>query len=41
MISVDTFYAAVACEAVAAGAHIVNDVSGGTLDAAMFTEVSL
>jgi dihydropteroate synthase len=32
IISVDTFYAAVAKEAVAAGASIVNDVSAGTLD---------
>jgi dihydropteroate synthase len=39
MVSVDTFYATVACQAVAAGAHIVNDVSGGSLDPAMFREV--
>ncbi|HEV7331096.1 MAG TPA: dihydropteroate synthase [Flavisolibacter sp.] len=32
IISIDTFYAAVAREAVAAGASIVNDVSAGTLD---------
>ena len=32
LISVDTFYASVAREAVAAGACIVNDVSAGTLD---------
>jgi dihydropteroate synthase len=32
IISVDTFYAGVAREAVAAGAAIVNDVSAGTLD---------
>ncbi|HZH36162.1 MAG TPA: dihydropteroate synthase [Flavisolibacter sp.] len=32
IISIDTFYAAVAKEAVAAGAGIVNDVSAGTLD---------
>ncbi len=38
-ISVDTFYSQVAREAVYAGAHIVNDVSGGTLDAAMLAEV--
>lgn len=31
-ISVDTFYAAVAKEAIAAGASIVNDVSAGTID---------
>lgn len=38
-ISVDTFYASVATEAVKAGADIVNDVSGGTLDAEMFSTV--
>ena len=38
-LSVDTFYAEVAREAVAAGAHIVNDVSGGSLDPAMHQEV--
>lgn len=32
VISIDTFYAVVAKEAVAAGASIVNDVSAGTLD---------
>ena len=31
-ISVDTFYAKVAKEAIEAGAHIVNDVSAGTID---------
>ena len=39
LISIDTFYASVAAEAVHAGAHIVNDVSGGTLDAAMYSQV--
>ncbi|UOG75178.1 dihydropteroate synthase [Hymenobacter tibetensis] len=34
-LSVDTFRAAVATEAVAAGADILNDISGGTLDADM------
>src|SRR5690606_32815112 len=32
IVSVDTFRAEVAREAVNAGAHIVNDISGGTLD---------
>lgn len=32
LISIDTFYAKVAKEAVAAGASIVNDISAGTLD---------
>lgn len=35
-LSVDTFRAEVAAAAVAAGADIINDVSGGTLDAQMF-----
>ena len=34
-LSVDTFRAGVAVEAVAAGADILNDISGGTLDADM------
>lgn len=41
VISVDTFYASVAREAVEAGADIVNDVSGGTLDPGMFEQVRL
>jgi dihydropteroate synthase len=40
VISIDTFRSAVAAEAVAAGAHLINDVSGGTLDAAMFDTVA-
>jgi dihydropteroate synthase len=36
LISVDTFRAVIAREAVEAGANIINDVSGGTLDEAMF-----
>lgn len=38
-ISVDTFRAGVAAAAVAAGADMVNDVGGGTLDAEMFATV--
>ncbi|WP_449272043.1 dihydropteroate synthase [Hymenobacter humi] len=38
-LSADTFRAGVAEAAVAAGADMVNDVSGGTLDAAMFATV--
>jgi dihydropteroate synthase len=38
-LSVDTWYSRVAREAVAAGASIVNDVSGGTLDPEMLTTV--
>ena len=36
LISIDTFRASVARQAVAAGAAIINDVSGGTLDLEMF-----
>ncbi|KAK9909901.1 hypothetical protein WJX75_009211 [Coccomyxa subellipsoidea] len=39
-LSIDTFYANVAREAVAAGAHIVNDISGGSLDPDMHQEVA-
>jgi dihydropteroate synthase len=38
-LSVDTWYARVAREAVAAGASIVNDISGGRLDPAMLPTV--
>jgi len=37
LISIDTFYAKVAEEAVNAGASIINDISGGDLDADMIT----
>lgn len=40
LISVDTFRASVARQAVEAGACLINDVSGGTLDAAMFSTVA-
>ncbi|MFD3001310.1 dihydropteroate synthase [Pontibacter toksunensis] len=40
VISVDTFRAAVAEAAVGAGAAIVNDISGGNLDEAMFRTVA-
>jgi dihydropteroate synthase len=36
VISVDTFRASVAEAAIKAGAHIINDISGGELDANMF-----
>ena len=39
MLSVDTFHAEVACQAVHAGADIVNDVSGGALDPSMRQQV--
>lgn len=40
LLSVDTFRASVARQAVEAGAVLVNDVSGGTLDDAMFATVA-
>ncbi|RZK37644.1 MAG: dihydropteroate synthase, partial [Hymenobacter sp.] len=39
-LSIDTFRAAVAAEAVAAGADMVNDIGGGTLDADMLPTVA-
>lgn len=39
-ISIDTRQAAVARAAVAAGAHVVNDVSGGTFDSKMLSTVA-
>lgn len=39
-ISIDTYYAAVAREAIAAGASIVNDISAGRLDTAMIDTVA-
>ena len=39
-LSVDTFQAEVAQQAVSAGAHMVNDVSGGLLDPHMHRQVS-
>lgn len=40
IISVDTFRSAVAEAAVKAGAHIINDISGGQLDENMFATVA-
>jgi dihydropteroate synthase len=40
LISIDTFRSEVAKKAVEAGAAIVNDVSGGTLDAEMYNTVA-
>ncbi|MFD0766094.1 dihydropteroate synthase [Mucilaginibacter lutimaris] len=40
IISIDTFRAAVAETAIKAGAHIINDVSGGSLDENMFVTVA-
>jgi len=40
VLSVDTFRSAVAEAAIKAGAHMVNDISGGQLDDAMFATVA-
>ena len=40
IISVDTFRAKVAEAAIGAGAHIINDISGGQLDEQMFATVA-
>ncbi|SHN02706.1 dihydropteroate synthase [Mucilaginibacter sp. OK098] len=40
VLSIDTFRAQVAEAAVEAGAHIINDISGGQLDADMFATVA-
>lgn len=40
IISVDTFYADVAAKAVGAGADMINDVSGGTIDNKMFATIA-
>lgn len=40
LISIDTFRASVARKCVKVGAHIINDVSGGNLDAGMFDTVA-
>jgi dihydropteroate synthase len=39
-ISIDTFYSKVAAAAVHAGAHIINDISAGTIDADMIKTVA-
>ena len=40
ILSVDTFRANVAEKCIAAGAHIINDISGGTMDKNMFKTVA-
>jgi dihydropteroate synthase len=40
VLSVDTFRASVAKAAIEAGAHIINDISGGSLDEDMFNTVA-
>jgi dihydropteroate synthase len=39
-LSIDTFRAKVARESIEAGAHLINDISGGELDEAMFETVA-
>ena len=40
IFSVDTFKAKVAEESVKAGAHVINDISGGTMDSKMFETIA-
>lgn len=40
MLSIDTFRAKVAKEAVAAGAHLINDIAAGEMDEAMFETIA-
>jgi dihydropteroate synthase len=40
LLSVDSFRASVAEKAIGEGANIINDISGGTIDAAMFSTVA-
>jgi dihydropteroate synthase len=40
LLSADTFRSQVAKDAVAAGANIINDISGGTLDSEMFSVIA-
>jgi len=40
IFSIDTYRARVAEETIAAGAHIINDISGGTMDGNMFKAIS-
>lgn len=40
VLSVDTYSSTIAKKAIEAGAHIVNDISGGTMDAEMFETVA-
>jgi dihydropteroate synthase len=40
LLSIDTFRSEVAKRSIAEGAHIINDISGGTMDIAMFKTVA-
>lgn len=39
-LSIDTFRARVARESIAAGAHLINDIAGGSMDEAMFQTIA-
>lgn len=39
-LSVDTYRSGIARKAIESGAHLINDISGGTMDAAMFETVA-
>ncbi len=41
IFSIDTYRAKVAEESIAAGAHIINDISGGTMDPQMFETIAM
>ncbi len=40
VLSVDTYRSEIAAKAIAAGAHIINDISGGTMDDKMFETIA-
>ncbi len=40
LISIDTFRSEIARESIAMGAHIINDISGGNMDATMFQTIA-
>lgn len=40
IFSIDTYRSRVAKETIAAGAHIINDISGGTMDSSMFETIA-
>ncbi len=40
VLSVDTYRSEIAVKAIAAGAHIINDISGGTMDDKMFETIA-
>ncbi len=40
IFSIDTYYSEVAKEAISAGGHIINDISGGTIDPTLYDTVA-